>query len=162
MNVHTFKDYYANQVRLSFMRDPFSAVPGHVWVICRYQGRWLLTVHPRRGLEFPGGKVERNEPAEAAAVREVWEETGGKVAELLYIGQYEVRGRADTVVKNVYFAEVDVLVEKNDYMETEGPLLLDELPKVLQKQKNYSFIMKDEVLPLSLKEIRKRQQKKRK
>ena len=32
--------------------------------------QWLLTHHLRRGLEFPGGKVELGETPEEAAVRE--------------------------------------------------------------------------------------------
>ena len=42
----------------------------HVWVVCRYGDQWLLTHHLRRGLEFPGGKVELGETPEEAAVRE--------------------------------------------------------------------------------------------
>lgn len=53
--------------------------------ICRYQGKWLLTEHEDRGYEFPGGKVEPNEEADQAAIREIQEETGAVVRELTYI-----------------------------------------------------------------------------
>ena len=56
--MYKFKDYYHNTVQLSFERYPFSPEPRHVWVVCRYGDQWLLTHHLRRGLEFPGGKVE--------------------------------------------------------------------------------------------------------
>ncbi|NJP36915.1 RNA deprotection pyrophosphohydrolase [Alkalicoccus luteus] len=156
MSEHVFKDFYRNTVTYSTEKDPFSNDPKHVWVVCRYRESWLLTRHPSRGIEFPGGKVEKGESADEAAVREVHEETGGHVSTLYYVGQYMVEGRAETVIKNVYFAEVDRLEKKDSYFETEGPLLLERLPHQPKKKKNYSFIMKDDVLPLSMKEIEAR------
>jgi 8-oxo-dGTP pyrophosphatase MutT (NUDIX family) len=39
-------------------------------------GRVLLVRHPRRGWEMPGGQVENGEGVEAAALREIAEESG--------------------------------------------------------------------------------------
>lgn len=142
----TFKDYYNNEVKLSFQNHPFSNDPRHVWVICKYRDKWLLTKHKERGLEFPGGKVEKGETAEQAAEREVMEETGGLIKQLHYIGQYYVYGKREHVAKNVYFAIVDSLLPRKTYYETEGPKLLDALPTNIRKSKAYSFIMKDDVL----------------
>lgn len=150
-----FKDYYKNEVQLSFEDHPFSKSPKHVWVICRYKGKWLLTKHKERGLEFPGGKVEPGETAEQAAIREVHEETGGIVDELYYIGQYYVDGRKDYVIKNVYYAKVNRLIEEENYFETHGPVLLREIPVDVNRNRNYSFIMKDQVLDHSLDYIKK-------
>ena len=61
-----FEDYYHNEVAFSFADHPFSEQPKHVWVICKFHKQWLLTRHPRRGWEFPGGKVEEGETAEEA------------------------------------------------------------------------------------------------
>src|SRR5699024_4797011 len=94
--MYIFTDYYKNKVKFSFSNHPFSKEPKHVWVICHYEDKWLLTSHKDRGLEFPGGKVERGETAEEAAVREVKEETGGIVGRLSYIGQYLVRSEEHT------------------------------------------------------------------
>ncbi|MGZ0086806.1 RNA deprotection pyrophosphohydrolase [Caldibacillus thermoamylovorans] len=151
--MHEFRDYYGYRVRLAFADHPFSSAPGHVWVICRYQGQWLLTDHPRRGLEFPGGKVERGETAAAAAVREVKEETGGVVGRLEYVGQYEVE---PDIVKNIYFAEIASLAERRSYAETNGPVLLEALPDPIRADQRFSYLMKDEVLPLALAEIKRR------
>ncbi|RWZ54849.1 nucleoside triphosphatase YtkD [Halobacillus fulvus] len=151
--METFYDFYRNPVKLSFEDHPFSKAPKHVWVICRYNEQWLLTKHKDRGLEFPGGKVEEGETAEEAAVREVKEETGARVDHLKYVGQYHVEGKGGTVIKNVYFATISELDDQEHYFETHGPVLLQELPKQLKGNERYSFMMKDEVLPLCLKKI---------
>jgi 8-oxo-dGTP diphosphatase len=153
----TFKDYYHNEVNLSFTKNPFSDDPKHVWVITRYRNKWLLTKHKDRGVEFPGGKVEIGETPEEAAKREVLEETGGIVKDLVYLGQYYVNGKGGEVIKNVYFGKVDQLIKQQTYFETEGPVLLDELPKNMKNTSHFSFMMKDDVLPKSLQYIRKSQ-----
>lgn len=144
--MYRFTDYYHNEVTLSFSDHPFSRNPKHVWVICRYQNKWLLTQHKERGLEFPGGKVEENETAREAAVREVMEETGGIVESIQYIGQYVVAGKGGTIVKNVYFAEIGELAVQKTYYETKGPITIAHIPRNVKHNKQYSFIMKDDVL----------------
>lgn len=153
--VNVFKDYYNNTVQLSFLDHPFSENPKHVWVICRYKGKWLLTDHKERGMEFPGGKVEPGESADQAAVREVMEETGATIQKLHYIGQYKVEGRHDTVIKNVYFAEIDTLLPQPTYYETKGPVLLRNIPANVKRKSNFSFIMKDAVLESCMLRIKK-------
>lgn len=153
---HTFTDYYRNKVILSFKDHPFSKTPKHVWVIARYKNRWLLTKHKTRGIEFPGGNVEPGETAEQAAVREVMEETGGVVKELHYIAQYFVSGKNGEIIKNVYYGEIESLTDQDDYYETEGPVLLEKLPVNIKKNKSYSFMMKDEVLPRCLEKTNER------
>ncbi|KYD30402.1 nucleoside triphosphatase YtkD [Parageobacillus toebii NBRC 107807] len=151
--MYTFLDYYGNRVWLSFADHPFSPSPGHVWMVCRYQGQWLLTNHSQRGLEFPGGKVEKGETPEQAAVREVKEETGGIVGSLTYIGQYKVE---PSIIKNIYFAEIAAMVKQPSYLETNGPVLFPELPEHIRSDDRFSFIMKDDVLRLVLEEIKRR------
>lgn len=151
-----FYDYYRNKVQLSFSCNPFSKDPKHVWVICRYKSKWLLTEHPGRGLEFPGGKVEQGESPREAAIREVYEETGASVSTLVYIGQYKVDGRADTIIKNIYYADIRELIDKEYYFETKGPVLLDTLPENLKEDDRFSFMMKDDVLVHSLNYMKKK------
>lgn len=153
---YKFIDFYKNKVTLSFAEEPFSQEPKHVWVICRYKNKWLLTQHKTRGYEFPGGNVEAGETAAQGAIREVLEETGGIVKELNYLAQYYVDGKADQIIKNVYFARIDRLEKQETYYETDGPLLLDYLPKDIRYDRKYSFMMKDRVLPLCLEKIRER------
>ncbi|WP_163579439.1 RNA deprotection pyrophosphohydrolase [Gracilibacillus saliphilus] len=151
----TFYDYYNNKIQLSFEDQPFDSDPKHVWVICRFEKKWLLTKHKNRGLEFPGGKVEQNETPKQAAIREVLEETGGEVDQIKYIGQYFVSGKREKLAKNIYFAMVKKLKEQDSYYETEGPVLLEKLPENIKSNENYSFIMKDDVLSYSLDYIEK-------
>ncbi|MCA1032471.1 nucleoside triphosphatase YtkD [Bacillus timonensis] len=150
-----FHDTYRNEVSLSFSKNPFSNKPKHVWVICRYGENWLLTNHKDRGLEFPGGKVEKGETPEEAAIREIKEETGGEVKCLHYIGQYKVVGKEKTLIKNIYFAEISKLNEQESYFETMGPVQLESIPPHIKRDKNFSFIMKDAVLTHTLKEVTK-------
>ena len=149
-----FKDYYNNTVTLSFSDHPFSQSPKHVLVLTRYQNAWLLTKHKTRGLEFPGGKVEQGELAEDAAIREVLEETGGVVKTLHYVGQYYVNGKNDQIIKNVYYADVNQLIEREDYLETFGPTWVKDLPKQIKTDPAYSFIMKDDIIQFAIKKIK--------
>ncbi|WP_163526700.1 RNA deprotection pyrophosphohydrolase [Halobacillus ihumii] len=152
----TFSDYYRNQVKLSFDNHPFSKTPKHVWVICQFDNKWLLTNHKDRGLEFPGGKVEKGETAKDAAIREVLEETGGRVKQIDYVGQYHVAGKGGTIVKNVYFASISQLQSQDHYFETNGPVLLEELPEGIVSDEQYSFMMKDDVLPNCMRQIKEK------
>lgn len=149
-----FKDYYQNDVYLSFQHQPFSVYPKHVWVICRFGNKWLLTNHEDRGYEFPGGKVEKGETPVEAAIREVKEETGATVGKIDYIGQYKVVGKEKTIVKNIYFARINSMERQSTYFETLGPVLLDELPEKPEEDERFSFIMKDSVLKHSIAKIR--------
>lgn len=152
---YNFTDYYGNHVELSFDRVNEEEAK-HVFVICRLNNEWLLTKHLHRGLEFPGGKVEIGEFPMDAAVREVMEETGGVVSRIEYLGQYRVAGREKNIVKNIYFANINNLDEKEHYFETAGPVLLDEIPDSIKKDKKFSFMMRDNVLLYSMQEVKER------
>lgn len=153
---YIFKDYYRNKVQLSFEYQPFSETPKHVWIISLYKNQWLLTKHGSRGIEFPGGKVEEGETAEEAAVREVMEETGGVVKDLQYVAQYFVSGKRDIIIKNVYFANIESLIDQETYYETLGPVLLDKIPTNVKENQQFSFMMKDDVLFHCLEYVRKK------
>ena len=142
----TFNDTFGYQVLFHDEQGHFEQAAGHVLVICRYKGNWVLTRHSKRGLEFPGGKVEKGESIVQAALREVFEETGGEAGQLIPLGEYKVLDPTGSFIKAVFYAELTALIEKEDYLETKGPVLLAEFPSDFQTSAQFSFIMKDQVI----------------
>ena len=48
-----------------------------VWAVSsREDGCWIMVKNRSRGWEFPGGRMNRDEAPEEAALRELYEETG--------------------------------------------------------------------------------------
>ncbi|WP_409251738.1 RNA deprotection pyrophosphohydrolase [Bacillus sp. SCS-153A] len=145
-----FLDYHGYEVHLELGSSEFPMNPKHVLVIARHRGNWLLTNHKVRGLEFPGGKAEERETLEQAAERELFEETGAKVSRLTRIGTYMVKQQTP-FAKAIFFAEIDFLEEKKDYLETAGPRLWQGDFKAVKEDGRFSFVMKDEVISRTLK-----------
>ncbi|AMM94832.1 hypothetical protein UP17_22120 [Peribacillus simplex] len=140
-----------NGYKVEFSEDPVFGESWHVFVLSRYKGRWVLTKHRERGLEFPGGKREAGESIEETAIREVYEETGGLVGKLQFLGQYKVHDPVKPIVKSIFYANLREVKKKEDYLETDGPIFLEALPAVLGDE--FSFIMKDEIVPLSISKL---------
>jgi 8-oxo-dGTP diphosphatase len=151
--METFNDEKGGTVKLSFLNDSFSKQADHVLVICRFFDQWLLTRHKERGWEFPGGKREPGETLEVAALREVEEETGAKLKNLQFIGEYEVTYENNSFVKAIFTGEVETLTKKENYLETNGPILIGGDLLSLRFQDHYSFIMKDRVVEIALDKI---------
>lgn len=149
-SMETFIDANGGVVKFSFSPHAFDKQPEHVLVICKKDKEWLLTNHKKRGLEFPGGKLEKGETLEEAARREVLEETGAILKQLELIGEYEVTLNEKTFVKAIFYGEVERVGENLHYYETEGPVLIEGNILDLRWGDEYSFIMKDEVVERSI------------
>jgi 8-oxo-dGTP diphosphatase len=142
----TFLDIVGNKVELSFEEQSFPEEAKHVLVITQNGEDWVLTNHKKRGLEFPGGKMEAGETLEEAARREVYEETGAVLSELLRLGEYRVEDQSGNFVKAVFWGRVNHIDKKTDYHETRGPAIIKGDILMLRFGAEYSFIMKDEVI----------------
>lgn len=58
-------------------------------LICRREDRILYVRKAKSRWNLPGGKIEKDESPAAAAVRELREETGLQVVDLVFLGAYE-------------------------------------------------------------------------
>lgn len=143
-----YTDLNGYRCRLSFEPGSFRLPSKHVLVICKVGGNWLLTEHPQRGLEFPGGKVEPEERLVDAAAREVYEETGAVVTQLEWFAEYMVCS-PKPFCKTVYTARVE-RVEEIEWLETKGIHLVE----CLALDENYSFLMKDEGMKEIVKKVK--------
>lgn len=124
--------------RLSFEKDAFQVESRHVLIIAKFKGKWLLTEHRERGLEFPGGKAEAGESLAEAAKREVYEETGAVIDELEWFAEYLVH--SEPPFSKTVFTGTVAAVDEIDLMETNGAVLVDRL----DLDSDFSFLMKDE------------------
>jgi 8-oxo-dGTP diphosphatase len=149
-----FLDANRYKVQVLFEPHTFGEAANHVLVICLYHNQWLLTGHKTRGLEFPGGKIEKGESPEIAAIREVWEETGGIVQSLTPLGAYKVIDANGPFVKKVFLAVIENMEQRDNYLETNGPVLVAKDVLLNERfEPQYSFILKDRMIELFLKKI---------
>lgn len=79
----------------------------YVVTAARWQGRYYWVRHRERTTwEIPGGHIEAGESPEAAARRELWEETGALSAQLTQIGVYCVERGEERSCGMLYLAEI--------------------------------------------------------
>jgi 8-oxo-dGTP diphosphatase len=69
------------------------SIPKHIVsagvIVLNEEGKTLLIKGPRRGWEMPGGQVEEGESIQAAAIREVKEESGIDIKIIKFCGIYQ-------------------------------------------------------------------------
>lgn len=146
--MYAFFDDYGLPVKLTFDPEEYRQhQAGHVLIFAFYQGKLLFTRHRSRGVELPGGKLEAGETSLAAAVREVYEETGAVLEAIERIGQYTVD---HTLRKDIYVAKAAhyaSVPSGSDVLET---LVFDDIPRNVKGDPQYSRILYDDVYPLAL------------
>ncbi|WP_342505797.1 NUDIX domain-containing protein [Sporosarcina sp. FSL K6-2383] len=135
----TFNDINGGRVELTFGDNYLGMEARHVLVVLKYNGKWLLTRHRVRGIEFPGGKAEEGESIGQAAIRETIEETGVTITDLVKVAEYVVYSDS-TFCKAVFTGKVTEVDEQPTLHETEGALWLTS--EELNQCTNLSFHMK--------------------
>ena len=136
----TFNDLNGAHVELTFGENRFGMPARHVLIVLKYNGKWLLTRHRIRGIEFPGGKAEEGETIEEAAIRETIEETGVTITDLVKFAEYVVRSNV-TFCKAVFTAKVEHIDENPVLHETDGARWMTD--SELDSCGELSFHMKD-------------------
>lgn len=150
----TYTDLNGYGVELSFKKGVFPIEPTHVLVLAKFEGKWLLTDHPKRGVEFPGGKVEKGETLEKAAIREVYEETGAVIENIEWLATYYVQG-IHPFAKAVFLSDVKKLDAQFTLQETNGAVFMTD--DELHHAGNLSFYMKDLGMKKMLEKVRERE-----
>lgn len=151
MKTYYFYDARRQFVSLTFSPDKFRDDARHVlvWVYENEQkDNVVLTRHHRRGWEMPGGKVEPGETPEEAAVRELFEETGGRAVHVRQLAQYVIEplDGSEAIVKNIYEATVSEWTNIPSGFET---LERGRFPiHVMPFRTGMSVFMHDNIFPL--------------
>ncbi|MCQ9278125.1 RNA deprotection pyrophosphohydrolase [Staphylococcus borealis] len=141
-----FLDKDNRRVTMSYKTNNDCPDGNHVLAIPLYKNQLLFTQHKMRGIEFPGGKVEKGEQSIQAIKRELFEETGGIPETIDYIAQYQVHTLDNAIFKkDVYIVRIKSIKEKSDYLETSGPLLFKHISDVPSDMQSY-LIQDDAIL----------------
>ena len=83
--------------QVAFYKKTDDELPQFAVIAAKYQGRWVLCKHKERSTwEFPGGHREAGETIEAAAVRELYEETGAAEYRMVPVSVYSVTDQAQS------------------------------------------------------------------
>jgi 8-oxo-dGTP diphosphatase len=131
-------------VRVSLLRpDDIPEPVKYVAVAARYSGGWLFVKHRRRGgYELPAGHPDEGESSEAAAARELAEETGADRFTLEPLAYYSVDNGVEIQYGRLFMAEVESLGEITDTSEIEEVSVFTELPSEISLAEVMTFLFR--------------------
>lgn len=100
-------------------------------IVARYKNKWIFVKHKERDTwEIPAGHREINEDINFTAKRELFEETGAKDFEILYINDYSLEIEENKSYAALFFAEIYSLGDLPDF-EIGEIKEFDDIPKNL-------------------------------
>lgn len=148
-----FRDKDNREVTLTYKNHTNVPNGNHVLSIPVYNDQLLFTQHKIRGIEFPGGKVEKGETPSEAVLRELYEETGAIARSCYYFAQYEVTTNDDELfLKDVFFIEVSHFEAHHTYYETNGPSLFENVTDIPHEKQ--SFLVQDATILKCIERVR--------
>lgn len=102
-----------------------------VIIMARFKDKWIVVRHKERNTwELPAGHIEPSESAQAAASRELFEETGAIDFTIYPVNVYSVNNGEQETYGQLFYAEVRELGELPQ-TEIAEIKLVDELPENL-------------------------------
>ena len=103
----------------------------YVVIAAREKGLWVFVRHrDRDSWEMPAGHIEPGEDPDAAARRELQEETGARGFSIKHLADYQVSGGRINGFGRIYIANIRDR-ETELHHETEEVLLAERLPEKL-------------------------------
>lgn len=139
-----------DEVQLVHTNESLRHIPDSVIVYPWLHEGVLWVRHFERGWEVPGGKVETGEAPEAAARREVQEESGAVLESLIWVGEYSLvragEEMSEVRYKWVYVGGVFDVGARSHVNEIVDVRLFRPpmTPDQVALRRDVSFVMKDE------------------
>ncbi len=119
------------ELKITFYDPDYMPVSGLTYslIAARYYGKWIFVRHRgREGWEMPAGHIEKDETPDKAAVRELAEETGAEVFEIVCLATYSVESNGNMQYGRLFFAEVEKIGALSDVEEVEEINFFHDLP----------------------------------
>lgn len=124
----------AGRQQLEFYPAPYRApLRAFAALVFPWQGEEVLLCDIEdRGWCIPSGRVEPTETSVEAAKREAQEEAGALLEDVIYIGCYKIRERAEIKWADVFAARVGGLVDLDPQFESSDRkfVTIEELPEI--------------------------------
>ncbi|MCI0523410.1 MAG: NUDIX domain-containing protein [Bacteroidales bacterium] len=113
----------------------------YVVIAARYGSGWLFIKHRKRGgYELPAGHPDQGESSEAAAARELAEETGAEDFTIEPVSYYSVDNETGKQYGRLFLAEVRSLGDISDITEIEEVRVFSELPPAMSLKEVMTFL----------------------
>ena len=101
----------------------------YVIIGARYLDKWVFIKHKhRKSYELPAGHINKEEDTDAAARRELEEETGATKYRIECISTYIVNEDNKLRAGRLYYAEIETKGKEKDENEIDDVMLSDTLP----------------------------------